>query len=134
MRDIDAIADTLIRTFADLAPFFGIEKIVVEFAEAGKVKTETLRTDPELFDVWATFVASGEQLTAFEPRLAVEPSPRAQQELADARQLIRAGKDLITYITRARVPMPKSTREYIDRCDAFRSGCTSLPPGARSAA
>jgi hypothetical protein len=134
MRDIDAIADTLIRTFADLAPFFGIEKIVVEFAEAAKVKTETLRTDPELFDVWATFVASGEQLTAFEPRLAVEPSPRAQQELADARQLIRAGKYLITYITRARVPMPKSTREFIDRCDAFRSGCTSLPPGARSAA
>jgi hypothetical protein len=134
MRDIDSIADTLIRTFADLAPFSGIEKIVGEFAEAAKLKTETLRTDPDLFEVWTTFVASAEQITAFEPRLAAEPSPRAQQELAGARQLIREGKDLITYVTRARVPMPKSTCEFIERCDAFRSTCTALLAGSRTAA
>ena len=59
MRDIDSIADTLITTFADLTAFPGIEKSVEEFAEAAKVKTETLRTDPDLFEVWTTFVASG---------------------------------------------------------------------------
>jgi hypothetical protein len=134
MRDIDSIADTLIRTFADLTAFPGIEKSVEEFAEAAKVKTETLRTDPDLFEVWTTFVASGEHLAAFEPRLAADAPPPAPQELADALQLIRAGKDLITNITRARVPMPKSTHEFIERCDAFRKGCTALLPSARTAA
>ena len=34
--------------------------------------------------------------------------------------LLRDGTDLIGFIVRARVPMPKSTREYIDRCQQFR--------------
>ena len=30
-------------------------------------------------------------------------------------ELLRQGRDLVGYITRARVTMPKSTREYLDR-------------------
>jgi hypothetical protein len=134
MRDIDSIADTLIRTFADLPAFAGIETSVGEFANAAKIKTETLRTDPDIFEVWTTFAASAERLDDFQPRLATEPSTRAKQEVSDALQLIREGTDLITHVTRARVPMPKSTREFIERCDRFRSACTALLPGTRTAA
>jgi hypothetical protein len=134
MQGIDRIADALVDTFADLTGFSGIEPCVREFAQAARVKTETLRTDPDIFDVWATFVVSGEHLASFEPQLAGEPSGQARQELADAAQLLRQGRDLITYITRARVPMPKSTREFIERCETFRNGCTALVPGARTAA
>jgi hypothetical protein len=134
MRDIDAIADTLIETFAELSGFAGIEELVREFAEVAKIKTETLRTDPDLFEVWTTFVVSAERLAEFEPRLAGEASPRVQQALADGRKLIRDGKDLITYITRARVRMPKSTAEFIERCKAFRSASKALLPDARTAA
>jgi hypothetical protein len=134
MRDIDSIADTLIRTFADLPAFAGIETSVSEFANAAKIKTETLRTDPDIFEVWTTFAASAERLDDFQPRLATEPSTRAKQEVSDALQLIREGTDLITHVTRARVPMPKSTREFIERCDRFRSACTALLPGTRTAA
>jgi len=133
MRDIDAIADTLIETFADLPAFAGIEAGVAELAAAAKVKTETLRTDPDIFEVWTTFVASAERLAFFEPQLAAKASARAKQEVSDAQQLIREGKDLITYVTRARVPMPKSTREFIERCEKFRSACSALPPGPRPA-
>lgn len=134
MQDIDRIADTLVGTFADLAGFEGIEQSVRDFAQAARVKTETLRTDPDIFDVWATFVVSSEHLASFQPRLAGEASAQARQELADAAQLIRQGRDLITYITRARVPMPKSTREFIERCERFRAGCAALAPGAPTAA
>lgn len=134
MRDIDRIAGTLDTTFADLTAFSGIENDVDQFAGAAKIKSETLRTDSDIFDVWATFVVSAEHLAAFEPRLAADASPRAHQEVADAVQLIRQGKDLITYITRARVPMSKSTREFIERCERFRNTCTALLPGARSVA
>lgn len=134
MRDIDSIAATLIKTFADLPAFGRIEASVRELAAAAKVKTETLRTDPDIFEVWTTLVASAEHLAGFEPQLTAGASARAKQEVSDALQLIREGKDLITYITRARVRMPKSTREFIERCDKFRSACTALLPGARSAA
>ena len=134
MRDIDAIADTLVETFADLPAFAGIETGVAELAAAAKVKTETLRTDPDIFEVWTTFVASAERVADFEPRLAAEDaSAREKQELSDALQLVREGKDLITYVTRARVPMPKSTREFIARCRMFRSACTALLSAAARA-
>jgi hypothetical protein len=132
MRDIDAIAETLIGTFADLTAFPGLEQSVGEFAAAAKVKTETLRTDRDLFEVWTTFVASAERLAFLEPRLAADASARAQQEVSDALQLIRAGRDLITYVTRARVSMPKSTREFIERCEKFRRACTALLPARES--
>lgn len=132
MRDIDSIADTLIRTFADLPAFAGIETSVGEFADAAKIKTETLRTDPDIFEVWTAFAASAEHLDDFEPRLAIEPSTRAKQEVSDALQLIREGTDLITHVTRARVPMPKSTREFIERCERFRRACTALLPALKS--
>ena len=132
MRDIDAIADTLIGTFADLPTFDGIETGVAELAAAAKVKTETLRTDPDLFEVWTTFVAAAERLAFFEPRLPADASVRAKQEVSDALQLIREGKDLITYVTRARVPMPKSTREFVERCEKFRGACTALLPTRES--
>lgn len=126
MRDIDRIADAMTRTFADLAPFSGIETLFAALADAAKVKTETLRTDRAIFEVWTTFAAVAEQLHALEPRLDADAPPRARQEVADALQLVRAGTDLITHITRARVPMPKSTREYVERCERFRASCEAL--------
>jgi hypothetical protein len=134
MRDIDRIADTLTGTFAGLVAFSGIEKPIAEFAEAARVKSETLRTDPDIFDVWTTFVVCSEHLSAVAPKLPEDAPPRAEREAAEACRLIRQGTDLITYITRARVPMPKSTREFVDRCERFQETCSALLPGARSVA
>lgn len=134
MRDIDHIADTLIATFADLPACRGVEKLVGEFAAAAKIKAETLRTDPDIFNVWTTFVVSAEHLAAFEPRLKADATLPALQETADALHLIRQGKDLITYITRARVPMPKSKQELVERCERFRGACRALLRAEQSAA
>jgi hypothetical protein len=134
MRDIDRIGDMLSATFADLRAFPGIETRIADFTRAARIKSETLRTDPDIFDVWTTFVVSGEHLSSLEPQIAIDAPPRAHQEASDARRLIGQGKDLITYITRARTPMPKSTREFIERCERFRETFSALLPGARSAA
>lgn len=117
MRDIDRLCDTLRRTFDGLTPFDGIEPAIDAFAVAAKVKSETLRTDPDIFEVWSAFVVSAETLCAFQPRLAAAASlePLVSQGLL----LIRGGKDLVSYITRARSPMPKSTAEFIARCDEY---------------
>jgi hypothetical protein len=121
LRDIDRIAGVMVETFGGTYFFEGIEEPALRFTEAAKVKCETLRTDPAIFDVWATFAVAGERLAAFSPRLVAATSPEDLQLAADGMNLIIQGRDLVSYITRARVPMPKSTREYFDRCERYRN-------------
>lgn len=119
MRAVDRLASALNETLSGLRTFSGISPLISEFAQASKSKCETLRTDPDIFDVWTSFVVSGEKLTAFEPDLSERE--RGDNDCAmQGKALVRASKDLIAYITRARVPMPKSTQELIENCERFR--------------
>ncbi|WP_153111837.1 hypothetical protein [Propionivibrio limicola] len=129
MRDIDRIADAMVTNFSAIPAFSSIEPLVRKFAEAARVKTETLRTDPDIFDVWADLVSAAERLANFAPHPqphALDDADFVQHNISDGLQLIRCGRDLIFYITRARTPMPKSTREYIDRCTIYLE--TGLAP------
>ena len=125
MRDIDRIAASMVANFAQIPVFAGIEAAILEFARAARVKTETLRTDPDIFEVWSTFVTAGERLASFAPSTQQTGGNERQVDtrphsISDGIQLIRAGRSLIFYIVRARTPMPKSTKEYIERCDFYR--------------
>lgn len=119
LRDIDRIAAMMIATFAPVPLFHGIDKHVVQFSAAAKNKCETLRTDAHIFDLWADFVVASEHLAAFSPQLASAPVPELMQLMSDGRNLIVQGAELVGYITRARVTMPKSMREYIARCERY---------------
>ncbi len=121
MAGIDRIAGELSRTFAGLPMYAGIEPLLRQLVDAAKLKCETLQTDDDIFDVWASFVATTERLAEFSPVVPPEPPAAAQLAATQGRQIIRTGIDLISYITRARVPMPKSTTEFAARCAAFRS-------------
>jgi len=104
MRDIDAIADTLIGTFADLPAFRRHRDGRCRARGGGQGQDETLRTDPDLFEVWTTFVAAAERLAFFEPRLPADASVRAKQEVSDALQLIPREQGPHHLRHRARVP------------------------------
>jgi len=119
LRDIDHIGGVMVATFANNPLFKGIKKEILGFTRAAKAKCETLRTDPQIFDIWTDFAVATEHLTAFQPRLSNAHSPQMLQLAADGKQLITQGSDLIGHITRARVTMPKSTREYIERCQHY---------------
>lgn len=133
MRDIDRLALVMVGTFGGTRFFEGIEDPILRFTEAAKVKCETLRTDPAIFDVWADFAVAAERLAAVTPRLLDVTGTADLQLAADGMNLIIKGRDLISYITRARVPMPKSTQEYIDQCERYRSAA-SLPAAAANGA
>jgi hypothetical protein len=124
MRDIDRLGDELRATFGLQPSSAGIEVLIQDFVCAAKAKAETLQTDADIFDVWAAFVASAERLAAWRPLLSNDPSADERLHAVQAVELVRAGKDLVSYITRARVPMPKSTRELLERLERFR--CSSL--------
>ena len=130
LRDIDRISKVMIDTFSGIPAFAEIEGPVCDLVTAAKIKTETLRTDADIFDVWARMVTAGERLADIEWHSA----PGANTvpftfNLHDGLQLIRQGRDLIFYISRARTAMPKSTREYIERCAAYlATGRAPLTP------
>lgn len=123
MRDIDKIANTMIAIFTRIPAFKDIAAPIRDFANAAKIKTETLRTDADIFDLWARLVTAAERLAHFTPQphptATVSPESRRHHSLSDGLQLIRNGRDLVFYISRARTPMPKSTREYIERCENY---------------
>jgi hypothetical protein len=128
MRTIDQIADELCGAFGRLPLFAGIEPLVRVFAGAARLKCETLRTETDIFDVWASFVVSAEALSSFAPRLPVDRTAVEERLAADGLALIRQGKELVSYMARARVPMPKSTRDLIERCERYCSAYAVSAP------
>ncbi|HTB75222.1 MAG TPA: hypothetical protein VK762_18360 [Polyangiaceae bacterium] len=120
MQAIDCIRDELVETFATMPVFEGIDALLRDFAHAARVKCETLRTDTDIFEVWTSFVVRAEALAAFRPLLATDAPLAERLRATEGMQLVVDGKNLTSYMTRARVPMPKSTREFQERCTAFR--------------
>ena len=124
LRDINRIAEAMIANFSQIPIFDGVVNPILDFACAAKIKTETLRTDPDIFDAWSQLVTAGERLANFAPQPTVKPAgkrSRPVHSVSDGIQLLRNGRDLVFYITRARTPMPKSTRDYIERCETYRA-------------
>ncbi|MCB4360999.1 hypothetical protein [Quatrionicoccus australiensis] len=118
LRDIDKIANAMIACFAQIPVFAGIEAPIRDFVRAAKLKTEILRTDGDIFEVWSELVTAGERLANFTPLAPVDDN-KPLHSITDGLQLLRNGRDLVFYITRARTPMPKSTREHIERCETY---------------
>jgi hypothetical protein len=120
MEAIDRVKSELSLTFGAMTAFAGVEPLVVDLAETAKEKCETLRTDPGIFDIWTSFVVATEKLLAFRPAALDDPSPADEQRVAYGLALLCAGKDVIAYMTRSRVPMPKTVAEFVERCERYR--------------
>jgi hypothetical protein len=127
MRDIDRIADALCEAFGGTRAFSGLVPFVGEFARAAKVKCETLHTDPTIFEAWSMFVTAGERLLAFQPTGSQRSPVDERLRISQGLQLIAEAKALVTHVTRARVPMPKSTREFLERLAQYASAWAPRP-------
>lgn len=119
MRAIDRISEAMIAAFHDSHFYPDAENLIRDFAGAAKLKSETLRTDPVIFDVWPKFVVASEKLLSIGKVEKTNQSCVACWEADEGSRLLNEGANLITYIARARVPMPKSTQFFIDRCNDY---------------
>ncbi len=132
MRDIDRIANAMIANFTQIPAFASIDGVVRDLADAAKIKTENLRTDRDIFEVWSQLVTAAERLANFSPlpqAVDYRKSDALAHRVSEGLLLIRQGRDLIFYLARARTPMPKSTREYIERCATYlKTGRIPLTP------
>ena len=129
MRDIDRIANAMIANLAKIPAFANIEAPLRELTEAAKIKCETLRTDLDIFEVWAQMVTAAERMAQI-PMESAQEMPTTYN-ISDGLHLIQTGRDLIFYIARARTPMPKSTKDFIERLQNYlktgRAPITHIP-------
>jgi hypothetical protein len=119
LRDIDRLSESMVNTFANDPLFVGAAALIRRFTDEAKNKCETLRTDVDIFNVWSGFVVASEQLGAYAPQMPVQPDVALMRHAADGIRLIKQGRALITYLSRARVTMPASTKGYIERCAEY---------------
>ena len=117
MSAIDQIAGKLVQTFSHLAQFTGVPARVSAYAKAAKLESETMKTDPAIFEVWPEFVASGDELYFFEPR--VNAAEERSLCVTRGMELVREGKKIMEWVAFARVPMPKTAHDFIERCDQY---------------
>ncbi|WP_341676747.1 hypothetical protein [Niveibacterium sp. SC-1] len=122
LRDIDRISEALTELLSHDHLFNGVAPLIARFAEAARCKSETLRTDPHIFDIWARFAVAADLLETFRPPEALLKGELQRRRAEIGLRMIRRARRLICDITRARVPMPKSTAELLARFEALGSG------------
>lgn len=119
-RDIDLIRDQMIETFSSKPLFAECEPIIINFAEAAKQVSETMKKDSIIFRIWPNFVALAEALEDFEPQLPDDSDQLLLMHTGKGQALLREGKRLLGYIASARVPMPLDTENYIEKCKLYQ--------------
>ena len=119
MANIDKLATELNALFCARPEFQNIAPLIDEYASAAKHECETMKSDICIFDIWPRFVASGEALGDVQPLMQPDCSTECAHVMAEAQQTLVAGRNLINWIARARVPMPCSTRHYVARSEAL---------------
>jgi len=119
MREIDAITEKLSATFADTRIFGHLVSNIHDLGGSAKLATETLRSDSRNIEIWPRFVGAADKIAAAKPVLPKEYEKREQALGQKGMQLIKDGAELIISHANSRMPMPKSTQEFLLRCDSF---------------
>jgi hypothetical protein len=114
MAEIDQLMDKLVQTFGGCRGFAALDTIAHQFAGAAKLESETLRSDPAIFEVWPGFVTAGMALEGFIPDRVAQADMATDPLLSEALTLIQRGKEVVSYLATARVPMPKTFRCYLE--------------------
>ncbi len=120
MKNIDEVASFMSRCVSSDPRFPGLDTFIQELATAAKRKCETLRTDHDIYDVWADFVVAGESVTDFTPSI-VPDDGKKRIDVLDAQHMLKEGVRLIGFITRARTPMPLSTKNFLNECERYKA-------------
>ncbi len=121
MKNIDQAAAYMVSCIKRDPRFPGVEQLILEYARKARHKCETLRTDDDVFDVWSNFVVAGEGVTGFQPVDISSTAAEPLLDLLDAKHMLKEGVRLIAFITRARTPMPVSTKNFLSACERYKT-------------
>lgn len=119
MREIDTIAEKLISIFRNAHMFTRLVPVIEELADSAKLATETMRSDSTMIDIWPRFVGSADKIAAATPDLPEDYTRRETTLGRRGIKLIQDGCNLIVSHANIRIPMPRTTKEFLQQCDQF---------------
>lgn len=119
MANIDKLTNRMKLVFCQRPEFKDISPLLDTYALAAKQECETMKSDPRIFDIWPRFVAAGEALGQVQPRIQADCSRECLYLLEESQNTLIAGRNLVNWVARARVPMPHSTQSYVVRCESL---------------
>ena len=120
MREIDEIGLTMEQSICCLEWFTGSRVLVDDFILIAKNESEILRSDPDYLTIWPEFVADGEKILNFRANIPETASISLERHIKHGTKLLQTGKELITWISNVRVPMPVSSAHYLQKCANYR--------------
>jgi hypothetical protein len=120
MREIDEIAAKLGAIYRHTKLFGHLVPNVKELGDSAKLATETLRSDTRIIEIWPRFVGASDRLFAAKANLPKDSSRKLHALGHRGLQLLQEGTALVISHVYSRVPMPKSTRDFLERCDQFK--------------
>lgn len=120
LKSIDLIASTMISIFESSHKMFpGIPGQIGEFRDSAKLAIETIRSDPVIIKIWPRLIGAKDKLEAFQPIIPEDSPQRIHSKAKRGSHLLRDGAELIVDICGLRIPKPRSTAEFIDRCQSY---------------
>ncbi len=120
MRDIDQIGLDIKRSICCLEWFAGSGELIDDFILIAKNESEILRSDPDYLTIWPEFVADGEKILNFRAKIPATACSGLERHIKHGTRLLQDGKELITWISNVRVPMPVSAARYLRKCANYR--------------
>lgn len=116
---IDKIVDRMIDVFGSVDGFEGVLPKLDELRAAAKTEVETMRRDEAIYDVWPRYVAAKEAIADFKP-CGLAKRDDSIRYWEDGLRLLYMGKDVISFLSGVRVPMPVTTENYMLNCDLYQ--------------
>lgn len=126
MRELERVGEALQAAVCGLRWFVGSGDLVRALVASAKQECQILRSDPDYCRVWPKFVADGELLREYLAEIPPDAGVNLQRHIKRGTRLLHDGKDLITWIANLRVPMPKSSERFLQKCAAYQSAATGF--------
>ncbi len=120
MGCIDTLAEKICKIFHQAPGFGGLCERIEALADSCKHVCETLRSDPVMLELWPRFVCAADSLKAFRPHFGADVSSAQRALGRRGRELVQSGTALIIDMSNMRIPLPRSTRDFLQRCDEFQ--------------
>lgn len=119
MSEIDKVTQKLKTTLDKDSLLKNAIPLVEDLGEASKRACETMRTDPVIFEVWPVYVAAKEAVEEFINKYIMDHKLTENSPKARIIYLLKEGAGLIVSLATVRVPMPKSTDNFMFKCDCL---------------
>jgi hypothetical protein len=130
---IDCVVDRMVSVFEKVDGFDDVLPLLEELRDVCKTEVETMRRDEAIYEVWPRYVTAKENIMAFKP-CGLSTHENRLRYWEDGLRLLHMGKDVVSYLSGVRVPMPATTANYMANCDLFEKNGSldsefSIPDG-----